>query len=266
MGGNLAEAAGSERAGDQLAEARAGAESGGEGPHEGDEERRLPESGPSAQPPAPAAERQPAGQPGVAPPDPAPGEADARARLVRAARSHLGRYFAGDCSTFVRRVYAEAGVALPALEEPRRGAGARRGAAASTMTESLYRSLSPVPAPQPGDLAYFRRTRRSDRGGKGRDRLTHVAIIEAVDGPSVILIHRASRGIRRLAMNLARPHDPDENGIVRRRWGGDRRRVPSLAGELFAGYGTALSGKREPPPSFRVESSPSRSDRDVPRG
>ena len=125
----------------------------------------------------------------------------------------------------------------------------------------------PVPAPQPGDLAYFRRTRRSDRGGKGRDRLTHVAIIEAVDGPSVILIHRASRGIRRLAMNLARPHDPDENGIVRRRWGGDKRRVPSLAGELFAGYGTALSGKREPPPSFSVESSPPQSDRDgVPRG
>jgi hypothetical protein len=156
------------------------------------------------------------------------GEAAARKRLVHAARRHLGRHFGGDCSTFVRRVYAEAGVQLPPLE------------AARTMTESLHRSTHRVGTPQPGDLAYFRRTRRRDRGSKDWDRLTHVAIVEAVDGASVVMIHRASRGVRRLAMNLDRPHDPRANGIVRRRWAGDRRGAPSLSGELFAGFGTAL--------------------------
>jgi hypothetical protein len=160
-------------------------------------------------------------------------EAAARKRLVHAARRHLNRRFAGDCSAFVRRVYAEAGVRLPALK------------AASTMTESLHRSTRSVGTPQPGDLAYFRRTRR--RGGKEWERLTHVAIVETVKGANVVMIHRGSRGIRRLAMNLDRPHDPRENGIVRRRWPEDRARAPSLSGELFAGYGTALHRQPEDP-------------------
>jgi hypothetical protein len=210
-----------------------------------------------AQPMAPL-EREIAREPDVVP-APAPvAEADARERLVRAARGHLRRRFAGDCSAFVRRVYAEAGVALPALT------------AARSMTESLYRSMSPVPRPQPGDLAYFRRTRR-DRGARDRDRLTHVAIVEAVDGASVIMIHRGSRGIRRLAMNLEHPHDPDENGIVRRRRAGDRAGTPSLAGELFAGYSTAFRGKPEASESSRVEGTSSRprrlkAGRRAPRG
>lgn len=119
--------------------------------------------------------------------------------------------------------------------------------AARTMTESLYRSMWPVTNPEPGDLAYFRRTRRRDRGGKDRSDLSHVAIVEAVDGSRVTMIHRTSRGIRRLEMNLERPHDRDENGILRRRRPSDGRRLPSLSGELFAGYATALSGRRHPP-------------------
>ena len=160
-------------------------------------------------------------------------EADARNRLVRSARNHLGRRFAGDCSAFVRRVFAEAGVVLPELRSAR------------TMTESLYRSMWPVAKPEPGDLAYFRRTRRHDRGGKDRYGLTHVAIVEVVDGARVTMIHRGSSGIRRLAMNLDHPHDRDENGILKRRRAGDKPGLPSLAGELFAGFATPLAPEQQ---------------------
>lgn len=162
-------------------------------------------------------------------------QADARERLIRAARKHLGRRFAGDCSAFVRRVFAEARVVLPELR------------AARTMTESLYRSMWPVAKPAPGDLAYFRRTRRHDRGGKDRYGLSHVAIVEAVDGARVTMIHRSSRGIRRLEMNLDHPHDRDENDVLRRPRPADGRSLPSLASELFVGYATALLGKHPAP-------------------
>ncbi|OFX20900.1 MAG: hypothetical protein A2V77_24645 [Anaeromyxobacter sp. RBG_16_69_14] len=125
------------------------------------------------------------------------------------------------------RVFTEARVALPAPLAPGR-----------TLSESLYRSLSPVTRPRPGDLAFFHGTRRQDRAGRAPGRFTHVALVEAATGPRVTLIHRGSRGIRRLAMTPERPHDRRENSVVRRRGAGEGPRVPSLAGELFAGYAT----------------------------
>ena len=161
-------------------------------------------------------------------------DVDARERLIRAARKYLGRRFRGDCSAFVRRVFDEAGVVLPELRTAR------------TMTESLYRSMWPVAMPAPGDLAFFRRTRRRDRSAKDPYALTHVAVVEAVDGARVTMIHRTSRGIRRLEMNLDHPYDRNANGILRRQQASERRNLPSLASELFAGYRTALVGKQEP--------------------
>ncbi len=155
-----------------------------------------------------------------------------RERVVGAARRHVGKSFAGDCSGFVLRVFAEARVALPAPLAPGR-----------TMSESLYRSLSPVARARPGDLAFFHGTRREDRAGRAPGRFTHVALVEAANGPRVTLIHRGSHGIRRLAMNPERPHDRRENSVVRRRGDDEGARVPSLAGELFAGYATL----RKPP-------------------
>jgi len=196
------------------------------------QERPAPLVSGGAEPkPAPAPEgerRVRAARPETAPPA---STAEARARLVAAARRYLGGRFRGDCSGFVRRVYADAGVALPILELGR------------TMSESLFRSMEQVTEPLPGDLAFFHSTRRRDRKAKDPGFLTHVAMVELVDGDRVVLIHRESKGIRRLAMNLERPHDPSENGIVRRRWA--RSAAPGLAGELFAGYATAL--RREPP-------------------
>jgi cell wall-associated NlpC family hydrolase len=174
--------------------------------------------------------RAPASGARAAPPEePGQGTEDAvRGRLVRSARRYLGRRFAGDCSGFVLRVFADAHVALPPLRPE------------STLSEALYRALSPVSRPRPGDLAFFHGTRRPDRSRAARRRFTHVALVERVDGERVTLIHRGSRGVRRLTMNLDRPHDSRENGMVRRRRARDRPGTRYLAGELFAGYASAL--------------------------
>lgn len=48
-------------------------------------------------------------------------------------------------------------------------------------------------------------------------------------------------------MNLERPHDRSENGMVRRHRAGDRPGQRYLSAELFAGYATAL-GQELPSP------------------
>ncbi len=163
---------------------------------------------------------------------PQTGREGARARLVAAARRHVGKRFRGDCNDFVRRVYAEAHVPLP---PPARGRSA---------TESIFRSLVLVRRPRPGDLAFFHRTYDREVRGRRRNLFTHVALVESVEGPRVSLIHRGSRGIRRLTMNLARPADPDENGPLRRHRPDDNPKQRYLASELFAGFASALGGER----------------------
>jgi hypothetical protein len=154
-----------------------------------------------------------------------------RDRLVEAARRHVGRRFRGDCTGFVRRVYAEAGIPLPS------------GVRGRSASESIFRSLAPVRVPRRGDLAFFHRTHDREPPGPGRNRFTHVALVESVDGPRVSLIHRGSAGIQRLAMNLARPADRNENGALRRHRPGDSPKQPYLASELFAGFASALGGE-----------------------
>ncbi|HEU4385724.1 MAG TPA: CHAP domain-containing protein [Anaeromyxobacteraceae bacterium] len=157
---------------------------------------------------------------------PADSRPPARERLVAAARRHLGRPWPGDCSDFVERVHAEAGVPLAPHQ-------------ARSASEGLWRASRPVQRPRPGDLAFFHDTFDRDRDGRRGDRYTHVALVEAVDGPRVMLIHRGSRGIQRLPMNLARRHDPAENGWLRKRRAGD---PPGrfLSGELFTAWATAV--------------------------
>jgi hypothetical protein len=158
-----------------------------------------------------------------------------RSRLIEAARHYLGRRFTGDCSGFVRRVFSDAEVELPEL------------AAARSRSEALYRSLPHVTRPRPGDLAFFHATYNRDRHGTAqhRNRFTHVALVEEVDGARLTLIHRGWRGIQRIAMNLARPHDPEENGKLRPRRTGDRPGLRYLSGELFAGFASALDDRLE---------------------
>jgi len=154
-----------------------------------------------------------------------------RARIVAAARRHIGKPFHGDCSGFVRRVYGEAGVALTLTVN------------GSTASESIFRSLARVRRPRRGDLAFFHRTYDREAPGPGRNRFTHVALVESVHGPRVSLIHRGGAGVRRFTMNLARPADPEENGALRRKRPGDRRGQRYLASELLAGFASAFRGE-----------------------
>jgi probable lipoprotein NlpC len=151
---------------------------------------------------------------------------DARARLVAAARRHLGKPFRGDCSAFVSRIYSEAKVPLP------RSPGARTG------TEAFVRSLARVARPRPGDVAWFHHTHR------GADLFTHIALVESVDGPRVSLIHRSNRGVERLRMDLARRADPAVNGALRRRRPGDAPAQQYLASQLLAGFATPFPERR----------------------
>ncbi len=182
------------------------------------------------QAPAPLVERE-------APPQPPallPTEAEkSRTRLVEIARRYLGTRFGGDCSGFVRRVFADAEVELPEL------------AAGRSRSEALYRTLPRVEIPRPGDLAFFHATYDRDGQGPHRNRFTHVALVEAVGGARLTLIHRGWRGIERIAMNLARRHDSAENGRLRPRRAGDRPGLRYLSGELFAGFGSALGDRLE---------------------
>ena len=191
---------------------------------------------PAAEPPRAAASGGPAPQAPAGPP------ASARKRLVAAARSHLGQAWPGDCSDFVERVHAEAG--LPLAPRPARSA-----------SEGLWRASRPVEQPRPGDLAFFHDTFDRDRDGRRGDRFTHVALVESVDGPRLLLIHRGSRGIQRLTMNLARRHDPAENGWLRKRRAGD---APGrfLSGELFAAFATAVPARSGPAAAIVTEPSP----------
>ncbi|HET7754180.1 MAG TPA: CHAP domain-containing protein [Anaeromyxobacteraceae bacterium] len=145
--------------------------------------------------------------------------------VVSAARSRVGKPFAGDCSTFVLRVFRDARIAVPAL--PSR---------TKSTSEALFRSLTPVRRPRAGDIVVFHRTYDRERPGPGRNLFTHVGVVESVHGDRVTFIHRLGRTVLRSTMNTARPHDPRENDPLRRRRATDVGKQRYLAGELFAGF------------------------------
>lgn len=158
-------------------------------------------------------------------------EAELRERIVAAARARLGRRFRGDCSGFVLAVYRAAGIAA-------RPAGFTR-----SRSEGLYRASREVETPRPGDLAFFHDTYDRNRNRKLDDRFTHVAIVEAVDGTEVTLLHRSVHGVERLRMDLSHPSDAEANGILRLHRRGDVPGTRYLAGELFAAFGALLDGE-----------------------
>jgi hypothetical protein len=155
------------------------------------------------------------------------GEA-ARASIVAAARRQLGDRFQGDCSGFVLSLLRTAGVGI-ALRPAR------------SRSEALYLASRRVTAPRPGDLAFFHDTYDRDRDGRADDPYTHVAVVESVSGDRVLLLHRSSRGIERVRMDLARPSDRARNDPVRQLRRRDPRSLRVLAGELFAGYGAVVT-------------------------
>jgi hypothetical protein len=111
---------------------------------------------------------------------------------------------------------------------------------ARTGSAALYRAGRPVRAPRPGDLAFFHDTYDRNRDRKRNDRFTHVAIVEEVEGSSLVLLHRGAKGVRRLRMDLASRSDPAANDPLRFRRRGDARGTRYLSGELFAAFGELL--------------------------
>jgi hypothetical protein len=178
---------------------------------------------------APAAAPGPALEPAAAP-RPEPGAEDpVRARAVGAAQGLVGKPSRTDCSGFVLSAWRAAGV-RPRL------------APARSRSESLYRATRRVESPRPGDLAFFHHTYDRNRDGRVNDLFSHVALVEVVDGDAVTLLHRGARGVERVRMDLARPSDPALNDPVRVLRRGERRKVRTLAGELFAGFGALPPG------------------------
>lgn len=163
-----------------------------------------------------------------------------RARLVAAARRQVGTRFRGDCSAFVRHVYARARVPLRSAKKARSG------------TEAIVRSLAPAKRPRPGDIAYFHRTHDRDRPGKGRNLYTHIGVVEAVRGQRVTVVHKSNKGVERLTMHLGRRADPKVNDALRRRRASDPPGQKYLASQLLAGFATPFGGEARAARSVRV--------------
>src|SRR5262249_47276628 len=99
-------------------------------------------------------------------------------RVVNAARLLLDQVRGpGDCVAFLRRVFRDADAQLPELAEP-----------GDNAVTALYRAARAEGRvfvdrkPEPGDIAFFRETYDRNRDGARNDGLTHVALVESVDG------------------------------------------------------------------------------------
>ena len=163
---------------------------------------------------------------------------DPAALIVQAAASFAagdpltvnGKRYRDDCSGLIEAALAAAG-------------GTWTGSSASLYDAAREAGLTRR-RPRPGDVAFFDNTYDRDGDRRLDDRLTHVAIVENVDRAGTItLIHRGSRGITRLRMNLRHKHWRDDgegnvyNDYLRARSKNDRPRTRYLAGELWVRFG-----------------------------
>jgi hypothetical protein len=151
---------------------------------------------------------------------------------------HLER---DDCSGLVEAILAKADADAPLA-----------GSVASMWDAAEARGWTHAGKPRPGDLAFFDHTWDRDGDGKHDDPLTHVAVVIAVDGDVVSMVHRStSQGIALLRLDLADPHAHAVGGVVvndwlaRTDWGNPRGE--RLAGELLHGFATVDgAGPAEP--------------------
>ena len=184
---------------------------------------------------------------------PPPGaEADLSDRLVARAKSALGRAgpfaldeerFPADCSGYVAWVYQAEGVPLRRLME-RAAPGETSGVAAAYRAARAFGVVFGGGGewPRPGDLVFFRDTYDRNRNGLADDAFTHVGIVERVESGTVTFLHRARRAVARATLTPERPgeaRDPSgrELNSVLRDKGPRAAGAPSLAGQLFEGYG-----------------------------
>lgn len=152
-----------------------------------------------------------------------------------------GENYRWDCSGLVEATLATVGLHLE-------GSGADLLARARDLGVVHHRRR-----PHIGDIAFFDNT--WDRNGNGLldDPLSHVAIVEDVDGDGTItLVHlSSSSGVARIHMNLFHPDDHDDghgkilNDYLRRPGRHDSMRTQYLTGQLwcaFASYWKEVDG------------------------
>jgi hypothetical protein len=178
-----------------------------------------------------------------------------------------------DGVTLVRGAYGEAGVTLP-------GAQGVHGLWRAVVEKGALK----LRAPRPGDIVFFRGTHDANRDGRLDDGLTHVGLVERVgrDG-TVTFLHHFGGSVVRGRLNTeqaSRRFDWEEgrvlNDVLRP---ATFEQAPALAGELFAGYGSAsvLTGmlapkeaqrtaaRREAPRARVARAEPTRSTRSAER-
>ena len=142
-----------------------------------------------------------------------------------------GTSYRYDCSGLVMAAHARAGLPI-------------EGNTAAFFEQAKSEGvLHKRKTPRVGDLAFFDNTH--DRNGNGRldDRLTHVAVVTAVDSAGTItMVHKSGKGVVELRMNLRSPdvHTSTDgavyNDYLRRRSSRDSARTRYLAGELWVGF------------------------------
>lgn len=134
--------------------------------------------------------------------------------------------------------------------------------------------------PFPGDVVFFDRTYDSNGNGRQDDKLSHIAVVISVDDDGTVhMVHRGSKGIRPLTMNLEFPSArTDPAGKRINSWLGKpgyAKEGARLAGELWASFATpahsgqtrlaAVGGAAEPrsssPAVAAVASSPQTAER-----
>jgi len=174
----------------------------------------------------------------------APLSAQERQKIALLAKQSLGKsrlkvgstVFRNDCSGAVRGIFAKANIPLGGVIKNQR----------ENDVKAIYRYTQKYGKivqqnPQVGDIVFFHNTYDRSRNGKMNDALTHIGIVEKVEGPVVHFIHHLGQSIIRSRMDLSRPNLCFESGsnkrinhILRKAQG--KYRAYTTA-ELFAGFG-----------------------------
>lgn len=167
-----------------------------------------------------------------------------RQRIAKVAQGALGRsslkvgakQFRADCSGTVRAIYARARVGLGGIFKNN----------SENDVKAIYRYVQKYGTihkskPSPGELVFFHNTYDRSRNGRMSDPLTHIGVVERVEGSTIHFIHHLGQSIIRSRMDLSSPKETFSaannkriNDILRRPQG---RHRAYTAGELFAGFG-----------------------------
>jgi peptidoglycan DL-endopeptidase CwlO len=167
-----------------------------------------------------------------------------RQRLAHVAHNFVGRSklkvgqkeFRRDCSGAIRAIFAAARLRLGGILKNND----------DNDVKTIYRYVQKYGHiiknnPLPGDLVFFHNTYDRSRNGLLNDALTHIGIVEKIEGDIVYFVHHLGQIIIRSRMNLKLPKqsfDPKTNTrinhVLRRAQG---RHRAYTAGELFAAFG-----------------------------